>query len=133
MGQLQEIIPQLTELGYQIIAVSPDRPGLVAEHDTKKKFDYTLLSDADMSGARALGIAYVVSDQTYSTYKNRFKLDLEEHSGQTHHQLPVPAVIVIGTDGKIRFQHVDPNYRVRLHPDVLLAVAKAEASKKPTK
>ena len=27
--------------------------------------------------------------------------------------------------GKIVFQHVDPNYRVRLAPEVLLAAAKA--------
>jgi len=34
-------------------------------------------------------------------------------------------VFLIGTNGQILFQHVDPNFKVRLHPEVLLAAARA--------
>ena len=78
-----------------------------------------------MTGAKAFGIAFKVEDKIYNAYKNRFNLDLEEHSGQTHHLLPVPAVYIFGTDGKVRFQYVNPDYKVRLDFDVLLAAAKS--------
>jgi peroxiredoxin len=48
-----------------------------------------------------------------------------------HGVLPVPAVYAIDTSGTIRFDFVEPNYKVRLPSDELLAVAKelAENSK----
>ncbi|MGH2569205.1 MAG: hypothetical protein ACRDGA_12785, partial [Bacteroidota bacterium] len=59
--------------------------------------------------------------QRYKT----INIDLEDASGESHHLLPVPAVFIVGTDGVIRFSYVNPNYRVRIDPDVLLAAAKA--------
>ena len=50
---------------------------------------------------------------------------LEGSSGETHHVLPAPATFIIGTDGIIQFQYTNPDYKVRLHPDVLLAAARA--------
>ncbi len=87
--------------------------------------DTVLLSDSTMAGAIAFGIAFKVADKTYNAYKDRFKLDLEERSGQKHHLLPVPSVFLVGTDGKIKFEYVNPDYKVRLEPEILLAAAKA--------
>jgi peroxiredoxin len=39
--------------------------------------------------------------------------------------LPAPATFLIGSDGIIRFEYTNPDYKVRLHPDVLLAAANA--------
>jgi hypothetical protein len=52
-------------------------------------------------------------------------MDIEEASGQEHHMLPVPAVFMLGgTKGLIEFEYVNPDYRVRMSPDLLLAAAK---------
>jgi peroxiredoxin len=59
----------------------------------------------------------------------KFGIDVEAASGDTHHELPVPAVFVLGTDGKIRFEYVNLDYKSRLDPDVLLAMAKAALKK----
>lgn len=129
MGQLQQIEQDLTELGYQIVAISPDSPSKLSEWAGKAEnegYRYTLLSDASAEGAKGFGIAFRVSDKTYNTYKNRFGLDLEERSGQEHHILPVPAVFLI-KDGQIVFEYINPDYRIRLHPDVLLAAAAVHA------
>lgn len=85
---------------------------------------YTLLSDTLLVTARAFGLAYRVDDDTVERLKG-FHIDLEAASGETHHLLPVPAVFLTGTDGTIRFEYVNPDYKVRLDPDVLLAAAKA--------
>ena len=54
-----------------------------------------------------------------------YGIDLEEASGYDHHLLPVPAVFVIDPEGVIDFQYVNPDYRARLDPNVLLAAARA--------
>ena len=39
--------------------------------------------------------------------------------------LPVPAVFFVGgTKGLIEFEYVNPDYRVRLSPDLLVAAAR---------
>jgi peroxiredoxin len=126
LGQLQKIEKDLLELGYQIVAVSPDRVENLQESIGKLELSYQVVSDDSMEGAKAFGVAFRVDDDTYEKYKG-WGLDLEKASGFDHHYLPVPAVYLIDREGLVRFQYVNPNYRVRLHPDILLAAAKAEA------
>ncbi|MFT5140559.1 MAG: peroxiredoxin, partial [Rhodothermales bacterium] len=52
-------------------------------------------------------------------------IDVEAASGENHHVLPVPSTYIIGSDGVINFQYTNTDYHVRLHPDVLLAAARA--------
>jgi peroxiredoxin len=129
LGQLQKVEAQLVELGYQIVAVSPDRPEKLAATKDKQATTYALVSDSDASGIKGFGIAYRMDDQTFDTYKNKYKIDLEEYSGAKHHLLPAPAVFIISGKGQILFQYVNPDYKVRLHPEILLAAAKAYAKK----
>ena len=127
MGQLQSVTDELTELGYKIIAISPDTP---ANLDTIKKdkgeWAYTLLSDSKMKAAGAFGVVFRLDDETNVKY-HELGIDVEQASGEEHHLLPVPSLFLTDDKGKIAFQHVDPNYRVRLAPEVLLAAAKAAA------
>ena len=121
--QLQNIEPRLIQLGYQIIAISPDLPLKLAETIRKHKLDYLLLSDSKMKAARAFGIAFRVDEETFKRNKN-FDRDLEDASGEKHHLLPVPAAYIVGTDAIIKFEYINPNYTVRIKPDLLLAAAK---------
>jgi peroxiredoxin len=111
-------------LGFQVLALSPDRPeklrGVLKEGEER----YLLLSDSTMRAAIEFGLAFRVDDETVARFK-KFSIDLEEASGEDHHLLPVPAVFVTGKDGTIEFQYVNPDYRVRLDPDVLVAAARA--------
>jgi peroxiredoxin len=121
-----EIEQNLLDLGYQIIAISTDRPGKVKETQTKHKAKYTLLSDHKMTVSQAFGLAFKVPDAMVKKYKNDYKIDLEGDSGETHHLLPVPAVFIVGTDGAITFTYVNPNYKKRIDPKLLMAAAKAK-------
>ena len=78
-----------------------------------------------MIAAKALGIAFRVDDATVNKYKTAYGIDLEADSGQKHHLLPVPSVFLVGRDGIIQFSYVNPNYKVRIDPAVLLEAAKA--------
>lgn len=121
LGQMES---KLTDLGYQILAISPDRPAQLAKSLDKTKLSYTLLSDRHMQAAQAFGIAFQVDKPMLKMLAN-YNIDIEEASGQTHHQLPVPSVFIVGKDGRIGFTYVNPDYKVRLDGDVLLAAAKA--------
>jgi len=124
LGQLQQVDPQLRELGYRIVAVSPDRPEKLSGAAEKGGLSYTLVSDSSMAAAKAFGIAFKVDDATLEKYAG-YGIDLEAASGETHHLLPVPAVFIVGKDGAIDFSYANPDYKTRLASEVLLAAAKA--------
>jgi len=124
LGQLQTVEASLLKLGYQVLAVSPDTPAELSKSIGKNGLKYTLLSDSTMMAARALGIAFRVDDTTTKKHKD-YGIDLEKSSGQKHRLLPVPAVFVLDTKGIVQFSYVNPNYKVRLAPKVLLAAAQA--------
>ncbi|MFC1760807.1 peroxiredoxin-like family protein [Planctomycetota bacterium] len=125
LGDLQTVESKLIDLGYQLLAVSPDRPEKVAAAAKGNTFTYQLLSDSTMKVAKALGIAFQVEDSKVKLYKSKYGIDMEADSGQTHHLLPVPSVFIIGTDGVIQFTYINPDYKVRLNGDVLLAAGRA--------
>ena len=79
---------------------------------------------ARTNAARAFGIAFQLDAETVDLYR-RAGIDLEEASGETHHGLPVPSVFVVDADGVIRFTHSNPDYKVRLAPEKLLAALDA--------
>ena len=134
LSDLVTVEEQLRSLGYQIIAISPDRPEELNRMTTKDHLNYLLFSDPQAEAMKNFGVAYRVDDTTIANYK-KFNVDLEHSSGQTHHILPVPAVFIINRTGKIVFVHADPDYKVRMKgAEVLAAAAKsAAASEAPQK
>ncbi len=124
LAELQKTEDQLVEIGYQILAVSPDQPEILKESISKHDLSYTLLSDSPMNLTKAFGLAFKVDEGTVAQYK-KSGIDLEENSGYDHHLLPVPAVYLINPDGLITFQYVNPNYKTRINSNVLLSAAKA--------
>jgi peroxiredoxin len=110
-------------MGFQLITIAPDRPPKLRETREKHGIHARLLSDSQMVAAQAFRVAYRVDSETLDTLK-KFGVDLEEYSGENHHMLPVPSVFVTGTDGGIQFVYANPDYKVRISPDMLLAVAR---------
>ncbi len=115
---------QLKEMGFDIWFISIDKPELLFESLDDPDITYTIYSDSSLDATRAFGLAFRVSDELNERYLG-YGIDLERASGENHHVLPAPATYIIGTDGIINFAYINPDYKVRLHPDVLLAAAKA--------
>ena len=65
-----------------------------------------------------------MDDATVEKYKG-YGINLEAASGKDHHILPHPAVFVADTGGKIRFAHVNSDYKVRLEPKRILEAAQS--------
>ena len=100
--QLQADSDTLRELGFRIVAACVDPPEELASTAMGWGVDFPLLSDPELELAHAYGVAY------------------QPEGGMG---LPVPAVFLV-TEGRIRFQYVNPTYRVRLAREVLLAAAR---------
>lgn len=125
LGQLKQIETDLQKLGYQIIAISPDKVDKIRESLKKHNLTYMLLSDSQAVAIQAFGLAFQVDDETYKKYKKDYGLDLEEHSGAKHHLLPVPAAFVVDQKGKIHWVYSNPDYKVRVDAQALLQAAAA--------
>jgi len=120
LGHLKEIEQQVINAGWQIIAISPDKPEKLLETIDKHQMKYILLSDSTMNAAIQFGIAFKVDDGTVEKYHG-YGIDLDEASGQSHHLLPVPAVFLVGTDGIIKFEYANPDYKIRLDTQTILS------------
>lgn len=121
LAELQKVRADLVDMGYQILAVSMDRPAKLRESLQEHQLDYTLLSDSAAAAATAFGLAF------RATSSNTQRL--EAFSGEDHHILPVPAAFIVGTDGVIKFEYINPNYKVRVKSEIILAAARAELQK----
>jgi len=124
LADLKKIEDDIEELGYQVFAISADRPDLLKKTKEKNELTYTLLSDAPMTATKAFGLAFKVDDETVNRYKE-YGIDLEADSGYEHHILPAPAVYLVNTKGEVKFNYVNPNYKERIDGNILLAAAKA--------
>lgn len=124
LSELRLAEKQLKEMGFDIWFISIDKPELLLESLDDPDIGYTVYSDSALSATRAFGLAFRVDDELNERYLS-YDIDLEKASGENHHVLPAPATYIIGTDGVINFAYINPDYKVRLHPDVLLAAATA--------
>jgi len=125
LSEMRHVEKQLIAMGFDVWFISIDKPELLAESLTIPDVSYTLLSDSKLNATTAFGIAFRVSDETHERYLTKNDIDIEAASGETHHVLPVPSTFIIGVDGKINFAYSNTDYAIRLHPDVLLAAARA--------
>ncbi len=128
LAQMRNAEKELLEMGFDVYFISPDKPEYLIESlkdkKLKKDISYTLLSDPSMQVAQDFGIAFKLDDKTVEKYK-KWNIDLEKSSGYKHHYLPVPSTYLVSNKGIIQFQYSNPNYKVRLEPDLLLAAAKS--------
>jgi peroxiredoxin len=130
LGEMRNMEKQLLEMGFDVYFISADQPSFLLESlkdqelkaTLKAESGHQLLSDASMEVAKAFKIAFKVDDMTVEKYK-QWNIDLEKASGFDHHLLPAPATFLVGQDGVIQFQYVNPNYKIRLAPSILHAAA----------
>lgn len=115
LKEIAQIEKELGTAGWQIIAISPDSPENLKNTVEKQGINFTLLSDADMSLAKNMGIAF----------KGNYGKMLTEKSGgkNTDQLLPVPAVFFVNRNGSIAFEYINPDFKSRMNTNLLKSVA----------
>jgi peroxiredoxin len=128
LSELKDVVPELRGKGVDVLFLSGDRPEILynsLKQETQEDIDgmgYTILSDADIDAAKALGIAFRQEQATIERYENN-GMDIAGSSMKNYGVLPVPAVYVIDSDGMVTFSFIEADYKVRLPADDLLAAA----------
>lgn len=117
LSGLQQAAPELEKMGYQLIAISTDAPAGLTQLATKEKLSYTLLSDANLNLSRQLGIAFKAPKAYWEM------LPRTTGGKDTDLLLPVPSVFILDKTGVIHFEYINPDFKQRLNPDLLKAVA----------
>lgn len=115
LSEIQEVQSEVLKSGYQIVAVSPDSPENLQATDEKQNLAYSLYSDAGGELIKAMGIAFKAPEK----YAGMLS---EKSDGLNEGFLPVPAVFVVDTSGKIKFEYINPDYKTRLSAKLLLSV-----------
>jgi peroxiredoxin len=107
-----------------IAAIVPDRQrfALWLKSDTKAPFP--VLTDMDNGYAMTLGLAIYVGDELKNLMVS-LGWDPSVSQGTDNWLLPIPATFIVGTDGIIRARFVDPDYRVRMAKEDLLAALRS--------
>ena len=121
--KLRNIEQDMIDLGFDALFLSADKPEKLREMQTENEFSYTLLSDNDLIASTAFGLTYYVSDQLLEKLIG-WEHDIEDASGRDHRLLPVPGVFLVNREGIIEYHYVNPDYKVRMEPSVILAAAR---------
>lgn len=128
LSELRNVVPKIAGLEVDIYFLSGDRPEQLyasLQRETREDIDgldYVILSDADIGAAAAFGTAFRVGKSTVDYLEEKGR-DIDGSSIATHGALAVPAVYVIDASGTIVFDFVNPDYKIRLPSDELLAAA----------
>ena len=118
LSGLVEIEKDILDLGYQIVAVSPDDFQNLKNTEEKDSIKYALYSDKDGKFIKDIGIAF----QTPTMVKGY--IATKGQKGKTSDVIPVPTVMIVDKEGKILFEYINPNYKERIRSEMLLAVLK---------
>lgn len=94
---------QITDLGYNIVTVSYDKPDALKNFKSKYGFSYMMLSDEDSATIKALGILNEDYEPDHFAYG-----------------VPKPTVYIVGDDGVIHDVLAEEGYKKRPQIDVIL-------------
>lgn len=126
LAQLTEGQSKFDTLGYQIIAISTDKPEDLTPTRLKHGLAYTLLSDSAITASSAYGVAYRASQELIDSYAAK-QIALAPVEGEKGNRwLLVPTVFIVGKDGAIKWVHSNQ----KENPTLNDLVAAAEAGLK---
>ncbi|NER21438.1 MAG: AhpC/TSA family protein [Symploca sp. SIO1B1] len=119
----QQILPQLKAAGAQLVAITPELPDSSLSTIEKNELEFEVLSDVGADYAKEIGLAFTLPEELREIYAN-LGGDLQKFNGAGNFNLPIPATLVVNTDGKIVFAHVDVDYTTRANPEEVLSVVR---------
>lgn len=124
MAGLVEVEQRIIDLGYQIIAISPDSPERLMAQQSSQEFNLMHLSDRSLDATLSFGLAYYVDDEMVETIRGQLGAEVVSLKGESKVVLPVPAAYIIDTTGLIKFAYVNPNFQQRINPQLLYQAAR---------
>jgi peroxiredoxin len=124
LNELQENLPEIEGLGASIVAISPEIRPYADKLRERCGLTFPVLCDVDNSYALTLGLAIWLGDEVKRMYAVS-GANLPMFQGNSGWMVPIPATYVVGQDGRIVESFVDPDFRKRMEPEVIIAALRA--------
>ncbi|WP_353217753.1 peroxiredoxin-like family protein [Sandarakinorhabdus sp.] len=117
MAGMAEIEARLAP--HALAAISPERQQYTRALRASAGAGFPFLSDVGSGYALSLNLAVWVDDAMARLIASS-GLDIPEYQGTAGWIMPIPAVFIVGTDGRVIARHIDPDYRRRMEQDAVL-------------
>lgn len=120
---LAGVYPYILAAGGDVVSIIPELGKYARVLQEKHALPFRVLTDLDLTYALSLGLAFWVGDTIKEAYL-QLGIDLEQFQGNSGWLMPLPATLVVGKDGSVKASFVEPNLRLRMSTeDILAAVA----------
>ena len=113
LRKLQDSLSLITAKGAQLIAVSPEKPELLAKTREKTGAAFPLLYDEGYAIANLFDVTFLPPKATRLLYNTAINANLKEAHSDDSERLPIPATFGLDQKGKVLWRQVDPDYKVR--------------------
>jgi peroxiredoxin len=107
-----------------VAAIVPDRQKFAVWLKSEAKAPFPVLTDIDNGYAMTLDLAFYVGDELKHMMVSS-GWDPSVSQGTDNWMLPIPATFIIGTDGIVHARFIDPDYRMRMAVEDLLAALRS--------
>ncbi|KAH6984388.1 hypothetical protein BKA56DRAFT_670913 [Ilyonectria sp. MPI-CAGE-AT-0026] len=98
--------------------MTPELPDYSLTTAEKNELKFPVLTDLHNEVAKKLGIVY---DQSCPRdLFDKLGVSLVEHNGDDSFEVPVPATLLVDSDGVVRNVYVEADYRKRMDPKLAL-------------
>lgn len=115
----QQILPEIREIGAQLIAISPQKPDHSLSLKEKEGLEFQVLSDPNGLVTAKYNLLFDVPLGVQEIMAG-VGLDLAEYNDTSKWILPVPATFMIDESATIRSAYVNPNFMQRQSPEEIL-------------
>lgn len=119
LRNLQKNLAQIKAAGGNLVAISVENPDNSLSVARKNEVEFTVLSDPHLDAARKFGIVYELPKETDELYKSH-GLDIAKHNEMEKAELPLSATYVVNRKGEIVYAWLEPDYKKRAAPEVII-------------
>ena len=115
---------EIAAAGATVVSVIPETGRYAHQMIETNALPFQVLIDLDLSYALSLGLVVPAGAEIREIYE-RYDLDLPRFQSNECWLLPIPATIIVGTDGRVKARFVDPDFRHRMPLDEILAALRS--------
>lgn len=114
----------IEELGGKIVVITPESRRYTRRMQASAGAAFPILTDMDAAYASTLNLAIWVDDAMAEMIMDA-GWNIATYCGNSSWLLPIPATLVVASDGVIAARDVNPDYRLRMEPEDILNALRA--------
>jgi peroxiredoxin len=124
LAHYQKSLPEIHDLGAELVAISPQTPDESLNVKEKNELDFEVLSDNGNIVARKYTTVFKNADAPVNTM-TELGFDFDAHYSDDSRELPIPAVFIIEKDATISFaKSLGGDYRNRVEVSEIINALK---------